>query len=91
MGGGPDRKLQELCDADHRQLHPTTKALASAVLAGQPMPDPHLQRSQYQAVIEAARAYLDSEPSPRSVRAAAHRLTSAIAQIADDMAKKEDG
>lgn len=90
LAAEPERKLRELCDADHRELHPTTKALAAAVLAGQPMPDPNRQRNHFRAVLDAARTCLLDEPSPRSIRAAGHRLTTAIAQLTDDMAKKED-
>lgn len=85
----PHLKLSQLCDADHRQLHPTTKALAVAVLVGDPLPDPYQQRNQFRAVLDAARAYLQEEPSPRSIRAAGHRLSAAIAQLSNDMAKKE--
>jgi hypothetical protein len=89
-GYDPERKIRELCDADQRQLHPTTKALAAAVVAGQPVPDPYRQRNQFSAVVEAARICLQDEPSAQSIRAAGHRLSTAIAQLADEMAKEDD-
>lgn len=89
-GGAAERKLRELCDADHRQLHPSTKALAAAVIAGEPLPDPHQQRDQFRAVLDAARTYLAAEPSERCIRSAGHQLSAAITQLTDAMAKKED-
>ncbi|MCW2899810.1 MAG: hypothetical protein JWO67_2075 [Streptosporangiaceae bacterium] len=84
-----DRKLGELCDADHRRTHPTVEALAAAVAAGNPMPDPNGHRANFRAVLDAARTYLHGQPSGRSVKAAAQRLNAAIAALAGDMAKED--
>lgn len=83
--------IDDICDADRRATNPSTAAAATAVLAGEPMPDPHVSRERFHAVLEAARLYLADQPSPRSTKAAARRITTAITGLADDMAKTAQG
>lgn len=92
-----EQKLSQLCDADYRSVHPTVQALAMAITAGTPMPDPHRHRDSFQAVLDAARHHFAEQPTARTLRATARRLTAAVTQMADATAKqmeqraKEDG
>lgn len=89
-GGWTARKLSEICDGDRRTTNPSTRAVATAVLADAPMPDPHVSRERFETVLTATRAYLAAQPSPRQVRAAAGRIKAAIAHLANDMAKTKN-
>lgn len=86
----PTEKLAQLCDADHRRRHPTTEALAAGIIAGGEMPDPHAHRDGFHAVLDAARNWLEGQPSSRTMQAAARRLNRAITELARDMAKEGD-
>lgn len=84
-------KLTELCDADRRATNPSTRAVATAITTpspGTPMPTPYAERDQMQALLDQVAELLHREPSSRTVRAAGHRLTVAIGNLADQIAKE---
>lgn len=85
----PTEKLAQLCDADHRRRHPTAEALAAGITAGGEMPDPHAHHDGFHHVLDAARTWLEGQPSSRTMKAAARRLTTAIHQMANDAAGRQ--